>query len=96
MLPFGRLGVPDGDERHLRVAHGVGRRSSSRAAPGGDLLGDELADPLLEDRATAGVDHLDLGGAHVHADHLESLLGEARGRHAAHVAQAEDAYGSSR
>src|SRR3954468_24354161 len=52
---------------------------------------DDLVDVLLDDRRVPAVDAIDLGVAHVHADHEVAVVGETRGRDAADVAQSEDA-----
>jgi hypothetical protein len=47
---------------------------------------------LFDDGALAGVDHVDLRLADIHADDGESFFRKTRGRNAAYVAEAEYAY----
>jgi hypothetical protein len=56
-----------GHERHARRRTASATSVVARRRPRDAHLGHELADALLDDRALAGVDHVDLGRADVHA-----------------------------
>ena len=51
---------------------------------------DECIEPRLVDRHLAALQPLDLGGVHVHADHVIAGIGQAGACHEAHVARAEN------
>ena len=62
----------------------------ARRPAGGDGLGDDAVDLLLDDRRAAGVEHRDLVGGDIDAHHLMPEGGKAGAGDGADIADAED------
>ncbi len=85
-----RLGVPtQSSEASLRL-HRIGRVGRRAQAPLRDALREQIVEAGLDDRASPGVDRLDLVGIDVHADDFMAVRGERRGRHASDVPETKD------
>ena len=64
----------DADEHEVGVAHGVFHHGRGVQPARGDLLGDDLAQVLLDDRRATLVDQLDLGALGIDADDFMAFL----------------------
>jgi len=76
-------------QRHVARHHGVcrvGRRPKPAAS---HALGEQIAQPRLDDRAVAAVDRSHLVAVDVHSNDRVSLGGKGRRRHAADISESE-------
>ena len=70
----------DADEAQIGVAHGIFEVGRRVQPPGLHLLGDDLAQVLLDDRRAPLVDEIDLGALRIDADDFVAFFcQEARG-----------------
>ena len=70
-----------------RVAHlGAGAQPARR-----DLLVDDVADVLLDDRRLAGIDEIDLGALRIDADHFMTVFRKASRGYGADVSKPQHA-----
>jgi hypothetical protein len=64
----------DADEHEVGVPHGVFHHGSGVQPARGDLLGDDLAQVLLDDRRATLIDQVDLGALRIDTDDFMPFL----------------------
>jgi len=73
------------------MAHRVAHLGAGAQPAGRDLLVDDLADVLLDDRRLAGIDQVDLGSFRIDADHFVSVFRKASRGYGADVSEPQHA-----
>ena len=81
----------DAHERHVRVAHGLDRVGLHREPPRSHYLGDQFADPFLDDGCQAVTDERRLMWVGIDAEDDISPGSKAGSGHASDIAEPEDA-----
>ena len=79
----------DRDEHRLRACDRRGQVHGKGKASGGDVGGDELVEPGLENRHPPGAQRRDLARVLVDANHLMPEVGKARPRDQADIARSD-------
>jgi hypothetical protein len=76
-----------GDEDRIRIRHRTGQVGGEGQAPGLHVLGHQQIEPRLVDRNLARVEHLDLAGVLVDADHVMAEIRKTNPGYKADIAR---------